>query len=385
MRIVFVIILFALINIYADARIIHRWPWAEQHMGESWVIALLFFLLQLLAPFGDRLFIPKLRKNGLPILASLLDWLSYMAFGAMSLLVVYGLVIDLVSIAFQLLDNNFQPYIFDQYALYGIFAATLLTLVLGSWNVSRGPAVKKVDIFLYNLPPAFEGFAIAQISDLHAGAAIRREYTQHVVDLVAAEKADLIALTGDFVDGTVDDLYDDIAPLATLKAPEGVFFITGNHEYYSGVYDWINVFRNMGARVLLNEHDVIRRGNDAIVLAGVTDYSAGRMIPSHATDPTKALRGAPAGLVNILLSHQPAIYDQAEKAGFHLQLSGHTHSGQYFPFTVLIRFFQRFYNGLNRYKNLQIYVNRGTGYWGPPLRNGARAEITLITLRRKAA
>jgi predicted MPP superfamily phosphohydrolase len=385
MRIVSVIILFGLINIYAAARIIHRWPWAEQHAAGAWTAALLFFLLQLLAPFGDRLFMPRLRKNHFAALASTVDWLSYMAFGIMSLLVVYGLMIDLVSILLQLFDSGFEPSIFDQYALYVIFAVTFTTILLGAANVWRGPEVKNVDIFLENLPAVFDGFKIVQVSDLHVGAAIRRKYTQNVVNIVTAQKADLIALTGDFVDGSVDDLIDDIRPLSSLRAPEGVFFITGNHEYYSGVYEWINVFRNMGMRVLLNEHDVIKRGRDAFVLAGVTDYSAGRTIQSHASDPFKALRGAPAGLVNILLAHQPVIYEQAEKAGFNLQLSGHTHSGQYFPFTVLIRFFQRFYNGLNRYKNLQIYVNRGTGYWGPPLRSGARAEITLITLRRKSA
>jgi len=383
MRIVSVIILFGLINIYAAARIIHRWPWAEQHAAGAWLVALLFFLLQLLAPFGDRLFMPKLRKNHLAPLASILDWLSYMAFGVMSLLVVYGLTIDLVSILLQLFDRSFEPYIFDQYALYVIFAVTLITLLSGMINVWRGPEVKRVDVFLENLLTAFDGFKIAQVSDLHVGAAIRRKYTQNVVNIVSGLKADLIALTGDFVDGSVDDLFDDIAPLSSLRAPEGVFFITGNHEYYSGVHEWINVFRNMGVRVLLNEHDVIKRGNDAFVLAGVTDHSGGSMIASHASDPFKALRGAPAGLVNILLAHQPVVYEQAEKAGFDLQLSGHTHSGQYFPFTFLIRFFQKFYNGLNHYKKLQIYVNRGTGYWGPPLRNGARAEITLITLRRK--
>jgi predicted MPP superfamily phosphohydrolase len=144
-------------------------------------------------------------------------------------------------------------------------------------------------------------------------------------------------------------------------------------------------FRRLGARVLVNEHELIVRGGEAIVLAGVSDYSSRGLPAPLGSDPERALAGAPAGLTRILLAHQPASYLAAQAAGFDLQLSGHTHAGQYFPFNLLIRFFQRYYKGLNRYAGMWIYVNRGTGFWGPPLRAGVPAEITLITLRREGA
>jgi predicted MPP superfamily phosphohydrolase len=384
LRVILFIIFFGLINIYAAARIINRWPWAEQHAAGAWLAVLVFFLLQLLAPFGDRLFLGKLRQR--PHMAGViaaLDWISYTAFGVMSLLVIYGLVIDVVSILFQLFYRDFDPFVFDRYALQAIFIATFGTAIIGIINVCRGPQVKQVDIPLQNLPMEFDGFTIAQVSDLHVGAAIRRAYTQNVVNIVNSIGPDMIALTGDFVDGSVDDLGEDVAPLSSLRAPDGVFFITGNHEYYSGVHAWIDAFKKLGLRVLLNEHVLVRRGDAAFVLAGVTDYTAGGMAPGHASDPAKALSGAPAGLTKILLAHQPKSYIQASQAGFDLQLSGHTHGGQYFPYTLLVRFFQRFYRGLNNYKGLWIYINRGTGYWGPPFRT-APSEITLITLRRAA-
>jgi predicted MPP superfamily phosphohydrolase len=191
---------------------------------------------------------------------------------------------------------------------------------------------------------------------------------------------DLIALTGDFIDGTVEELRDDAAPLAQLSAPQGVWFVTGNHEYYWDAAAWVQEFRRLGIRVLVNQHEVIRKGSDAVILAGITDYSTRHSNRTDASDAKKALEGAPKGLVKILLAHQSASYAAAHAAGFDLQLSGHTHAGQYFPYTLLIGFFQKYYKGLNRHDNMWVYVNTGTGYWGPPLRAGVPAEISLIRL-----
>jgi predicted MPP superfamily phosphohydrolase len=293
---------------------------------------------------------------------------------------MYGLMIDSVNMVMMLMPLNLQN--FDYYAVAILGLTVAVTLVIGIWHAHKGAEIKEVVIPLKNLPVAFEGFKIAQISDLHVGPTIGRRYTQTIVDKVNDLKPDLIVLTGDFVDGTVRDLKDGVAPLADLKAPYGCFFVTGNHEYYWGVFSWIEHFKNLGMTVLINEHKTISREDDAIILAGVTDYSAGHMVPQHASNPSLALQGAPGGLVKILLAHQPASYSAAEQAGFDLQLSGHTHAGQYFPFTFIIRFFQRYYKGLNRHGNLWIYVNTGTGYWGPPLRTKA-AEITLVTLKRE--
>lgn len=380
-RAIVILIILALINIYAAARIIYRWPWAEQHVWGAWIAVFIFYVLQLLSPFGDRLFLQSLRKHPhmKPVIA-VLDWLSYTVFGLMSLFVVYGIMIDIIII---LLEMFYGRFISDRYILYAIFITTFGTAAIGIFNVVRGPRVKKVAIPLKNLPAEFDGFTIAQVSDLHVGTVIKRNYTQNVVNIVNGQKPDLIALTGDFVDGSVNDLGDDIAPLSSLHAPQGVFFITGNHEYYSGVHSWIDFFQKLGLRVLLNEHVVIRREDASVIVAGITDYTAGRMVPSHASDPEKALEGAPSGLTKVLLAHQPLSYRAASEAGFDLQLSGHTHGGQYFPYTILVRFFQPYHSGLNNYRGMWIYINRGTGYWGPPFRTRS-SEITLITLRRQS-
>jgi len=187
----------------------------------------------------------------------------------------------------------------------------------------------------------------------------------------------MIALTGDFVDGGVETLADGVAPLAQLKAPDGVFFVTGNHEFYWDAGAWAEKFKQLGARVLLNEHEVIKRGAQSIVIAGILDLSAG-----HRSDPEAALQGTKPEDIIILLAHQPGSYAAAHKAGVDVQLSGHAHGGQYFPFSLVIGFFQRYHNGLNQHDGMQIYVSKGTGYWGPPLRTFVPAEITLHTLKK---
>lgn len=192
---------------------------------------------------------------------------------------------------------------------------------------------------------------------------------------------DLIALTGDFADSDPGEAEQAIAPLADLQAPHGAYFVTGNHEYFWDAAAWMAAFRRMGAKVLTNEHTVIRRGADAVVVAGVTDISTRRMGPPHGSNPAAALAGAP-DTTRILLAHQPASCVEAEKAGADLQLSGHTHAGQYFPFSQMIGWFQRYTKGLNRHGAMWVYVNQGTGYWGPPLRAGVPAKVTLLILKR---
>lgn len=259
-----------------------------------------------------------------------------------------------------------------------------MTTTVGLIEATSKPHIVTVDIPFPNLPDAFDGFRIAQISDLHVSSLIGHEYVAEVVEMTNNLKPDLIALTGDFVDGSVEQLSTRISPLETLTAPHGVFFITGNHEYYSGAEAWIEKFRSFGTHVLLNEHKVLERGHDKIVLAGVTDYSTRHPPSDNPFSPQKSLVGAPLDTVKILLAHQPASYREAAAAGFDLQLSGHTHAGQYFPFTMLIGFFQRYYRGLNRHDKMWIYVNSGTGFWGPPLRTGVPSEITLLTLRKSS-
>jgi predicted MPP superfamily phosphohydrolase len=245
----------------------------------------------------------------------------------------------------------------------------------------RRPGVLAVDIPVTGLPKALHGFSIAQISDVHVGPTIKRGFVEGIVDRVNGLNADLIAVTGDLVDGTVAQLSHHTAPLAGLVARHGAYFVTGNHEYYSGERAWTQEIRRLGLRVLKNEHVVLNHDDESLVLAGVTDYGAHHFDPAQQSDPAAALRGAPSDAgIKILLAHQPSSAQAAANAGFDLQLSGHTHGGQFWPWNLFIHFFQPFTGGLHRLKNLWVYVSRGTGYWGPPNRFGVPSEITHIRL-----
>jgi predicted MPP superfamily phosphohydrolase len=260
-------------------------------------------------------------------------------------------------------------------------AATLLLTAIGFFNARRRARVRTVEVPIAGLPAPLAGFTIAQITDLHIGPTIRRPYVEAVVRAVNALDADMIAITGDIVDGSVPALSRHAAPLAQLAARHGTFFVTGNHEYYSGALAWVAELRRLGMRVLVNEHVVLRHAGERVVVAGVTDPSAHHFHPAHRSDPLRAIAGAPADAgVRLLLAHQPRTALAARDAGYDLQVCGHTHGGQFLPWTFLVRFWQPFTAGLHRLGRLWVYVSRGTGYWGPPKRLGAPSEITRLRL-----
>jgi hypothetical protein len=263
---------------------------------------------------------------------------------------------------------------------YGIAATASVFTAYGFAEARQVPEVEAVTIPIAGLPEDFEGFRIVQITDIHVSPTIRRDFVEAVVNVANRLDADIVALTGDLADGLVSQLADDVAPLQNLISSEGNFFVTGNHEYYSGVEDWIRHVKRLGFTVLMNEHRLIHRGNSRLLLAGVPDYRGGNFTKSHRSDPRKALAGAPSVDAKILLAHQPKSIFDAAKAGFDLQISGHTHGGQFFPWNLLVGLDQPYVAGLDRYENTQIYVSRGTGYWGPPVRVGSPSEITLIKL-----
>ncbi len=208
-----------------------------------------------------------------------------------------------------------------------------------------------------------------------------RPYLDGIVDAVNRLQADLVAITGDLVDGSVAELGAHVAPLSRLSSRYGSFFVTGNHEYYSGAASWTAELVRLGVRVLHNEHVVIERGGALLVLAGVPDFSAHHYGAAHASDPAAALHGAPAAAaVRVLLAHQPRSAPAARAAGFDVQLSGHTHGGQFLPWNFFVRLQQPFTAGLHQLGGLWVYVSRGTGYWGPPKRLGAPSEITRLRL-----
>jgi uncharacterized protein len=257
--------------------------------------------------------------------------------------------------------------------------ALALTLI-GFWNARRTAGVVTVEVPMAGLPDALQGFRIVQISDIHVGPTIRRRYIEAIVEAVNRLKPDLVAITGDLVDGSVPELSAHVAPLTRLLSKHGTFFVTGNHEYYSGVLPWLAELKRMGITVLHNEHVVIERGDAKLVLAGVPDYSAGHFDESHRSNPRQAIAGAPKSAANVLLAHQPRSAAAAAQAGFDLQLSGHTHGGQFWPWNFFVKFQQPFTAGLYRMGRMWIYVSRGTGYWGPPKRFGAPSEITELKL-----
>lgn len=262
----------------------------------------------------------------------------------------------------------------------GVSTAAMLLTGYGLAEARDVPAVKEVDIPFKNLPPQLEGFRIVQITDIHVSPTVKRPYVAGIVDKVNKLDADVVALTGDLVDGSVRRLSGDVEPLADVRSRYGNFFVTGNHEYYSGAPAWIKKMEDLGYTVLNNTHRAIEHGGRKIVLGGVTDYRAGRFYDSHRSDPEKALKGAPPADLRILLAHQPKSVFSAAKAGFDLQISGHTHGGQFFPWNLMVHFFQPYVAGLHQHENTRIYISRGTGYWGPPLRLGSPSEITLLHL-----
>jgi uncharacterized protein len=264
----------------------------------------------------------------------------------------------------------------------GLIAVAGALTGYGIFEARRRPAIVEVNIPIAGLPLSLQGFRIVQITDVHAGLTVTRPFVETIVEMANAQMGDIVAFTGDLVDGTVPILREHVAPMENLTARFGRYFITGNHEYYSGALPWVDEAKRLGFDVLLNEHRVIRQGEGTILLAGVTDSTAGGFIPGHRSDPHRAIAGAPKADVKILLAHQPKSLYEGSKAGFDLQISGHTHGGQFFPWNLLATVGQPYIKGLHKYGDTWIYVSKGTGYWGPPVRLAARSEITVITLVR---
>jgi predicted MPP superfamily phosphohydrolase len=340
----------------------------------QWLGGLLLLVSFILVPAG--LFSRMIKRQPL---SDRLAWAGLLAMGLFSSLLVLTLARDLV----LLLAATFGVHA----AALSIWSAVAvpslagLASLIGFINARRVARVVDVDVPITGLPDALHGFTIAQISDIHVGPTIKRNYLEAIVNAVNALDADLIAITGDLVDGSVNRLAPHTAPLAMLAARHGTYFVTGNHEYYSNAHAWIAELRRLGLTVLLNEHVVLSHRDATLLVAGVTDYSAHHFDESHRSDPHAALAGAPAhAAVKVLLAHQPRSAAAAADAGFDLQLSGHTHGGQFFPWNFFVPMQQPYTAGLNRLRQLWVYTSRGTGYWGPPKRFGAPSEITRLRL-----
>ena len=341
--------------------------------------ALLMLGSALLMPM--TLFARRVRSQPL---ADRLAWAGSLAMGLFSSLFVLTLLRDLsllaLGVASLLLPfDGLAAMVRDSAAAVPLLGAA--ATALGLWNARRTAAVVEIDVPIAGLPAALHGFTIAQISDIHVGPTIKAPYLRRIVESVNRLRADMVAVTGDLVDGSVRELSAHVAPLAELQSRHGTFFVTGNHEYYSGAAGWVTELRRIGLQVLMNEHVVVRHEGAEMVVAGVTDFSAHHFDPAQRSDPQAALAGAPGvAAPRVLLAHQPRSADAAERAGFDLQLSGHTHGGQFWPWNLFVPLQQPFTAGLNRLRRLWVYTSRGTGYWGPPKRFGAPSEITRLRL-----
>ncbi len=327
--------------------------------------------------------------RGHPAFRHLLGWPAYLWMGTMFLLFVALLFSDLLRLAATLVRTaaGADALHADRRTLLArVNAATDALVVAGLASVAvrsacGAVAVLRIRIRLDKLPFEQNGLRLVQITDVHVGTTIGKAFIEQIVRQTNALTPDLIAITGDLVDGPVDELRDAIAPLANLRARHGVFFVTGNHEYFSDPVGWLNELPRLGIRVLRNERVTIGTAEANFDLAGVDDRSA-----SHYGGPdtvqalAQALAGRDRARELVLLAHQPIMWLDAEPYGVGLQISGHTHGGQIWPFGYLVGLQQRFIAGHHRRGSSQLYVSRGTGYWGPPMRLRAPAEITEITL-----
>ena len=272
-----------------------------------------------------------------------------------------------------------------QFLSRGVAAATVLgASTAGAVGVNTAldePELKKIGVTLTDLPDGLKGFRIAQLSDIHIGATIKGDFLRTVVARVNALKPDMVAITGDLVDGSVERLGPHTACLADLRSTHGTFFVTGNHEYYSGADEWIAELTRLGIKVLRNEHVTLEHGGDKIDIVGVDDWRARGFGDSHKHDPDKACAGRDPHRKAIMLAHQPKSIHDAARLNMDLVLSGHTHGGQIWPFSLAVRLVQPYVSGLNQHsERTWIYVHCGTGFWGPPMRVGVNAEIALLTL-----
>lgn len=322
---------------------------------------------------------------------SALQWVGESSFAFFGLLFVWAFFKDLCLLLWTTLRRiggkilkSKEKFIISETilrtsAILALFCAGM-NAAIGMWVVAQGPQLIEATIPIQGLPKPFQGFRIVQLSDIHIGPTIQKDYVEGIVKSVNSLNADIVCVTGDAIDGKVEELRDFLTPFLNMKSKHGIFYVTGNHEYYWGGKEWLNEFKRLGFFVLHNSHVKIDKEGFQMAIAGMPDRMATRFHADHQEDPAKAIKGAESSDVRIMLAHQPiSIYKTVEQP-FHLQLSGHTHAGQHFPITLAIHLLQPFVKGLNSYKGMWLYVNQGTGYYGPPMRAGTVPEISLLTL-----
>lgn len=355
------------------------------------------FFSGLIGIIGLMMVTLALKRRGIAgIFTDALSWVSYTGIGFLSFLITFLLLRDVFlfwwKISSKLIHSKKcqeragkEPELGRRMFLSGAFTSFIAGSAVsctgvGVFLAKKTPEIKNVVLPVKNLPKSLESFSIVQISDIHLSSTCKRDFLEDVVARVNRMNPDLIALTGDLADGVVGVLGEEATPLGQLAAKYGKFFVTGNHEYYFNAEDWIEKVETLGFKALIDSHELIAHNGGTVLIAGVADYRARHFIKSHISSPLKAIHNAPPADVKILLAHQPKNVFEAAAAGFDIQLSGHTHGGQFFPWQFAIGIDQPYLAGLYRHEQLLLYVSRGTGYWGPPVRMGAPSEITLLQL-----
>jgi len=362
---------------------LHYYIWVrlvrDTVLPEPWrtVATLLIVTMYASMPAAFYLYVTRHR------LAKLLMWPGFVWMGMLLILPCWLAVVDVIRLATHLLGGAADAGSSTALARTLGGAAAALAGVTGMVALLEGlrpPRIREVHVPLKRLPPPMDGTTLVQLSDVHLGPTRGRSFTETLVRRSNALAPDVVVITGDLVDGRVHELARSVAPLRDLKSRWGVYFVTGNHEYYSGVNEWISHLGTLGIRVLRNERVSIGDTPHTFDLAGIHDRT-GHGYPGHAPDLARALAGRDGSRELVLLAHQPRAVAEAAEHGVGLQISGHTHGGQIWPFNWAVRLSQPYVAGLARFKDTLLYVSRGTGYWGPPMRLVAPAEITRITLR----
>jgi predicted MPP superfamily phosphohydrolase len=358
----------------------HYYLWArlvrDPLLPETWARVLTVTIVALGVAMPATLFAARLLPGSV---ARPAIWVSFIWMGVGFLLVAFFGLADLARLLAFVVARYRGPaepdperrIVLARMVAAGVTAVVAGLSTIGIRSALSGIQIKQLDVKLRGLPQELAGFRLVQISDVHVGPLLRKDWVAHIVEQIRQLAPDLVAITGDLVDGRVHELREHVAPLAKIEARRGVYFVTGNHEYYSGVEEWYAHLPSLGVRPLRNERVEVAPG---LELAGIED-------PTGAPDLAAALHGRDPEVALVLLAHQPRQFAEAAKRGVPLTLSGHTHGGQIWPFSWLVALAQPYLAGLHRRGESQLYVSRGTGFWGPPMRVFAPAEITLLRLQ----
>lgn len=368
-------------HVYLATRLVLDPGVAEPWRTLALVVIALLFCTFVLEPMRQRL-LPPTRLRWLAWCASV--WMGFW-FLTLTLLMATDLLLWLAG-GTASAASIAGPELRSQAGLRAS-GVVLLALLAGGAALRGGlrpPRLVRVSFEIAAWPQKLDGFRIVQITDIHIGPILDRRFARHLVERVNELDPDLVAVTGDLVDGSAAHLAEEVAPFAGLRARNGVFFVTGNHDHLSNAASWVEQVKRLGMRVLRNERVCIGPEHASFDLIGVDDHR-GAMIGGGSEDLPAALEGRDPKRPAVLLAHDPSTFRRARNADIDLQISGHTHGGQIWPFRYLVRLVIPWVSGVYRDGRAQLYVSRGTGFWGPPMRLFAPAEITEITLRSPAA